>query len=184
MHKKAFIYGFITCFIVCNNVNAKRPLDCEIRYSRACFNHWIDADNDCLTTRNEILQMQSAITVKIQNCKVTEGQWFDVYSNKIYSNAGILDIDHIVPLQEAWFSGANKWDEKKSENFANDYENLIVTSSSLNRSKGTKDLTQWLPPAKEYVCEYVQRWVYIKTKYNLAIDVPEQITIDKILKDC
>lgn len=153
-------------------------------YSRSGFKHWVDQDGDCLDTRHEVLQKESLIPPKIVNCKVIQGKWYGVYSNQYYTNPKELDIDHIVPLKEAWDSGASKWTDTKREDFANDYENLIAVKNSLNRQKGAKDPAQWLPPHLEYHCEYISRWVYIKKKYSLEMDIKEQEKIAGLLQNC
>lgn len=149
-------------------------------YSRSLFKHWIDEDGDCLNTRQEVLQKESLEPIKIQDCLVTQGKWYDAYSGQLYTQTSMLDIDHIVPLKEAWESGADKWTAEKRKKFANDYENLIAVNRSLNREKGAKDPVEWLPPHTEYICEYITRWVYIKEKYNLVMDVKEKRKIGEI----
>ena len=153
-------------------------------YTRSSFKHWIDDDGDCLNTRQEVLQKDSLESVKIQDCRVIQGKWYDHYGGQFYTQTSKLDIDHIVPLHEAWKSGADKWTAEKTKQFANDYENLIAVNKSLNRQKSDKDPAEWLPPHKEYICEYIARWVYIKQKYNLKMDTKEQEKIKKIQGNC
>lgn len=153
-------------------------------YSRSFFKHSIDDDGDCLDTRQEVLQKDSLKPVKIQDCRVIQGKWYDGYGGQFYTQTFKLDIDHIVPLHEAWKSGADKWTAKQREVFANDYENLIAVNKSLNRQKSDKDPAEWLPPHKEYICEYIAKWLHIKGKYNLAIDSKEQEKIKKIQGNC
>ena len=149
-------------------------------YSRSSFKHWINEDGDCLNTRQEVLQKESLTPPKIENCRVVEGKWYDIYSGEYYTNPSELDIDHIVPLKEAWESGADKWTAEKRKQFANDYDNLIAVDRSLNRQKGAKDPAQWLPPRKEYICEYIIRWIHIKVKYTLEMDAKEQRKVEEI----
>ena len=153
-------------------------------YSRSSFKHWIDEDGDCLNTRQEVLQKESLETVEIKNCRVVRGKWYDAYGGQFYTQTSKLDIDHIIPLKEAWESGADKWNAKKRKEFANDYDNLIAVSRSLNRQKGAKDPAEWLPPHTEYICEYIARWIYIKEKYNLKMDTKEQQKIEEIQENC
>jgi hypothetical protein len=153
-------------------------------YSRSSFKHWIDEDGDCLNTRQEVLQKDSLESVEIQGCRVVRGKWYDVYSGQFYTQSSKLDIDHIVPLHEAWESGADKWTAKKRKEFANDYDNLVAVSRSLNRQKGAKDPAEWLPPHKQYICEYIAKWLHIKAKYNLAMDLKEQEKIKEIQGKC
>lgn len=63
--------------------------------------------------------------------------------------------------------GGHDWNKEKRKQFANDMENLIPVSSVLNRQKGSKGSRQWLPPNKEFQCEYVNKWLSIGKKYNL-----------------
>jgi len=133
---------------------------------------WIDSDGDCQDTRAEILVSSSLLpTVKTSSgCKVVMGLWIDPYTDSIFEDAGDLDIDHIVPLKEAHESGAANWDKVKRINFANDYQkskNLLPVWNSVNRSKGSRDPTEWLPPNHEYHCEYLDRWSKVKSYWNL-----------------
>lgn len=156
-----------------------RIVDCKTQYSRTCFKHWIDEDKDCLNTRHEILQAQSIIPVNIENCKVITGKWYDPYSGEYFTNPSDLDIDHIVPLKETWRSGGNEWSKKQGEQYANDFDVLIPVYKSLNRQKSDKDIAEWLPPHTKYLCEYLTRWVLIKSEYKLKADVSECETVKK-----
>ena len=52
-----------------------------------------------------------------------------------------LDIDHLVPLSEAWDSGAYSWTADQRRQFANDdaYEaSLGAITDEVNSSKGVK----------------------------------------------
>lgn len=48
------------------------------------------------------------------------GRWVSVYDDKTFTDASGLDIDHLVPLANAWRSGANTWTQEKRKSFAND----------------------------------------------------------------
>lgn len=174
----------ITVVSIFYGLSGEASVDCRTQYHRSCFKHWIDDDKDCLNTRHELLQETSLNAIRIEDCKVLSGLWIDEYSGLYYSDAKKLDIDHIVPLKEAWLSGANKWTQKQREIFANDHDNLIAVSLLLNREKGYKDPLEWIPPLVEYQCEYITRWIYIKRKYKLEMDVEEQKKIEEIQKTC
>jgi len=78
-------------------------------YNRALFKHWIDADKDCFDTRVEVLIAEAKTWPTFRSrCKVSSGEWFSVYDNQTITDASKLDVDHLVPLQEAWQSGADK----------------------------------------------------------------------------
>lgn len=156
-------------------------------YDRENWNHWIDIDSDCQDTRAEtlILSSKKPVTFKSdKKCVVDTGLWFDPYTGAMVTDASTLDIDHIVPLKEAYLSGAKDWSEEKKELFANDSTNLIAVSASENREKGSKDITDWLPDTKAFHCQYVMRWVAVKANYELDIDPREQAAIDSLLLDC
>jgi hypothetical protein len=65
-------------------------------------------------------------------------------------------IDHVVPLAEAWRSGAAAWNADQRERFANDLVDpqLIAVSASSNRSKGDQDPAEWKPPRRVTWCLY------------------------------
>ncbi len=154
------------------------------RYSRKYFKHWIDVDGDCQNTRDELLLSWSEAPVKFQTkrrCKVVSGRWKDFYYNEVILDASLIDVDHIVPLKNAWESGANKWSDRIRIDFANDYDNLVVTNRSYNRSKGSQTPLTWSPIDRSYYCKYLNRWIEIKKKYELEID-PKIIKFYKLAK--
>jgi hypothetical protein len=53
------------------------------------------------------------------NCALTGGSWFSWYDDLTIDNATALDIDHLVPLAEAWDSGASKWAKARRVDYAN-----------------------------------------------------------------
>jgi hypothetical protein len=64
-------------------------------------------------------------------CKLTGGKWISAYDGKTITNASQLDVDHLVPLAEAWRSGAWKWTPVQRQTFANDLE---IFNSDINFS--------------------------------------------------
>ena len=160
--------------------------DYESGYDRKLFKHWIDADADGCNTRLEVLIEEAIKKPKIgKNCILTSGTWKSPYDEKVYSNPSKLDIDHLVPLAEAWRSGAWKWTAQERQNFANDLDEpvaLVAVSLNLNRSKGDRDLSQWSPPKGK--CSYLKSWIVVKSKYSLTIDREESKAISTLSKEC
>ena len=143
------------------------------RYNRDDWGDWIDEDKDGLNTRHEVLARESLIKPLISNNRVISGKWYDKFTGKYFTNARDLDIDHLVPLKNAYESGASNWSkEKKNEyyNYMKNENHLIAVSKGANRSKGDKSPVEWLPPNKEYQCEYVREWYKIKTDWGLTIE--------------
>ena len=147
--------------------------DSDGKYDRDDWGSWIDEDGDGLNTRHEVLAEESLIKPVISNNKVVSGKWFDKYTGKYFTNPSDLDIDHLVPLKNAYISGASNWSKKKKNRYYNylKYDNhLIAVSKSANRTKSDKSPVEWLPPNKEYQCEYVREWYKIKTAWGLSIE--------------
>ncbi|MFD8222331.1 HNH endonuclease family protein [Streptomyces sp. NPDC059697] len=98
-----------------------------------------------------------------------------------------MDVDHLVPLAEAWDSSASAWTPKEREAYANDLDDsrdLIAVSAASNRSKGDKDPSDWMPPYTGYGCQYLTDWVADKTRWALSIDPSEQATLTEGLSRC
>lgn len=156
-------------------------------YNRKDWPHWIDADRDCQNTRQEMLIATSRVRVKFKDarhCTVVSGEWFGVYTGKTFTKASDVDIDHIVPLAHAHRHGADKWTRDQRRTFANDFENLLVVDDSANQSKGDQAPHEWLPPQKDYWCEYGKRWNRIKEKYRLWFSELERKTLELLAETC
>ena len=181
---------FFTTTYAHANLNTKVELYISEEYSgnydRSLFRHWIDADNNGCDTRKEVLISESKTKVKIgRKCAISGGTWVSAFDNKTIKGSGTgIDVDHFVPLAEAWRSGAWRWTPEERQYFANDLKDervLVAVSASSNRSKGDKDPSKWLPKvSKEQVCEYVLNWVAIKLRYSLTTDPMEASKIQEI----
>lgn len=138
-------------------------------YNRSIFGGgWADLDRDCQNTRHEELINQSTGQVyfaSFEECRVVRGRWISPYTNNIITDATTMDVDHIVPLKYLHLAGAYKRPYEERKLMANDPINLWAVESSLNRSKGAKGPTEWLPPENE--CIYILRFSRILKKYNL-----------------
>ena len=155
-------------------------------YSRSLFKHWIDANGNGCDTREEVLiaESQSKAQVDAYGCKVIEGDWLSPYDNMMHTNPSDLDIDHMIPLKEAWDSGAWSWTAAQRQTFANDLSDpraLIAVTAGQNRSKSDKDPSNWIPPQKSYTCTYLSEWVAIKAHWNLSMDQSEFGRIKNLL---
>jgi hypothetical protein len=155
-------------------------------YDRKLFKHWIDADKDGCDTRAEVLIEEAIIKPKVgPKCKLTGGKWLSAYDGKTVTNSSLLDIDHVVPLAEAWRSGAWNWTAAQRQAFANELENsrvLIAVTLSTNRSKGDRDPSLWMPTKDR--CKYTQDWLAIKYKFSLTVDVVETIKLRELVTEC
>ncbi|MER8072984.1 HNH endonuclease family protein [Streptomyces sp. NPDC094034] len=172
------------------DVLAALPVQEEDRdgYERSKFRHWIDADRDGCNTRAEVLK-EEAFRPPQQGpkCALSGGEWYSPYDDVYFTEAKALDIDHLVPLAEAWDSGASAWTAKEREAYANDLgdpQALIAVSAKSNRSKVDQDPATWQPPATGYRCEYATHWTAIKTRWGLSIDPAEKAALTDVLSGC
>ena len=157
-------------------------------YDRDLFRHWIDADGDGCDTRREVLIAESTTPVNVgAGCSISGGTWVSAYDGVTTSDASKFDVDHFVPLAEAWRSGAHAWDSTTRRNFANDlgYEmSLIAVSASSNRSKSDRDPSRWMPPSSSFKCEYVYSWIQVKLRWKLTIDSAEATALQNNWTGC
>ncbi len=164
--------------VLLNSSDLKQTTDPKSKvhkYIRKDWGYPSDEDSDCQNTRAEILIARSSKTVSFKGkkrCTVLSGEWEDFYYPEKITEASKIQIDHIVPLKNAFDSGGDSWTNEKKKLFANDYENLVITSSKTNQQKGSLGIEAWLPINKELSCRYLERWIYIKTKYGL--NIPER----------
>jgi len=121
--------------------------------------------------------------------------WYDPFTGKNFtrpnritgSKYAILQIDHIVPLKEAWESGAKNWTKEMRVQYANDMTNfghLIAVRGGTNGQKGAQDPSTWTPPNDSFDCAYVITWSAIKSKWELSMDKAEHEAINSILDTC
>ena len=153
-------------------------------YDRSLFKHWI-TQQGCTTRQDVIIRERIAGTVK--GCAVTDGQWFSDYDGVTTFNARSFDIDHQVPLKEAWDSGAWRWTPEERKAFANDLgyvDALNAVSASSNRSKGEQDPAQWLPPRARDACRYAKAWLGVKYRWRLSVDTAEKAALVRIIRVC
>jgi hypothetical protein len=159
-----------------------------IKYDRKLFKHWVDADKNGCDTRREVLIQEAVKKPRVgKGCTISGGQWLSKYDNQRFTNPASLDIDHLVPLKEAWESGAANWDSKTRETFANDLgysESLIAVSAKSNRSKSDKDPADWMPTSSSYRCTYVYTWVQVKLRWDLSADNREVASLKKHGQGC
>ncbi len=147
-------------------------------YSRDLFRLWIDANGDGCDTRHEVLIDEAVKAPHVgSGCSLTGGKWISPYDGVVVTDASKLDIDHLVPLAEAWDSGAYRWTAARRQAFANDLGvpwALFAVTASSNRSKGDQDPAEWLPPLESDRCTYVVDWVAVKTRWGLSVDPTER----------
>ncbi|MER6333863.1 HNH endonuclease family protein [Streptomyces sp. NPDC001034] len=154
-------------------------------YSRDKFPTWITIEGTC-NTREWILKRDGSNVVTDSACTATSGSWYSPYDGATWTAASDVDIDHLVPLAEAWDSGASKWTTAQRQAFANDVTRpqLLAVTDNVNQSKGDQDPATWIPSRTAYVCTYVRAWVQVKYYYNLSVDPAEKTALQNDLASC
>ncbi|MEU5860557.1 MULTISPECIES: HNH endonuclease family protein [unclassified Nonomuraea] len=154
---------------------------------------WADVDHNGCDTRNDILKRDmkdETFKSGTHDCIVLTGTLDDPYSGKTIKfkrgqdTSTAVQIDHLVPLSDAWQKGAQQWSPTKRKEFANDPLNLLAVDGPLNNQKSDSDAATWLPPRKAYRCAYIARQIDVKSKYDVWITDGEKSAMEGILKDC
>lgn len=161
----------------------KKPLD---RYNRRAHfgNGWINdrSDKQCYNTRAKVLIRDSTAPVSFKDhntCIVATGEWSEPYTGETITEAGGIDgiqIDHMVPLKNAYTSGAWEWNFQTRclyANFMGNNFHLISSSARENMRKGDRAPDQYMPPLKSYRCQYLENWLKIKLIWKLNLTSSE-----------
>ncbi|MFI8916483.1 HNH endonuclease family protein [Streptomyces sp. NPDC053513] len=148
-------------------------------YTRNQFKHWntgLDPADGC-NTRTEVLLSEAVVAPEVAaGCKLSGGSWVSYYDGQEVNDPAKLDIDHMVPLAEAWDSGASAWTPARREAYANDQgaaASLVAVTARTNRSKADQDPAQWMPPLPDAHCRYVGEWTATKLRWGLSADRDE-----------
>ena len=156
-------------------------------YVRTKFKHWVGVGNGC-DSRKAVIISEAIVKPTVEKgCVIKGGEWLSIYDNAKVTEAGKLDVDHFVPLAEAWDSGASAWTPEKREMYANDQtdpRHLIAVTGASNRSKSDRDPSEWVPTNKSYICDYLTTWVSVKVRWSLTVDKLEKTTLETNLKTC
>lgn len=154
-------------------------------YARDRFPHWRKVDEFC-DVRDAVLKRDGSAVQATRTCKITRGSWFSPYDAKTYTDPDQIDIDHMVPLANAWRSGADGWTDEQRTEFANDLARpqLLAVSRATNRAKGDQDPSTWKPANLDYWCEYARRWIAVKGYWKLTVTGPEKSTLREMLGTC
>lgn len=158
-------------------------------YSREQFGSgWVDVDRNGCDTRNDMLRLRLTDLDTEGSCTVLAGTLADPFTATtirfVKGGASEVDIDHLVALSDAWQKGAAQWEFAQRVAFANDPLNLEPVDAGANRQKGDGDAATWLPPNKDFRCQYVARQVAVKTKYGVWVTQAELDAILRVLDSC
>jgi len=151
------------------------------------FGDWITQHGECDTRAVVLIRESLKPVTKSYYCTVSKGKWFSYYNARYYYNAygGAVQIDHTVPVQNAWVSGAWRWTKKTRVRYYNDLADprtLVGVDAADNEAKGDQDPTTWLPAHGR--CRYERYWVAVKTRWHLSVTAAEKDTLTALAADC
>jgi hypothetical protein len=154
-------------------------------YDRDLFPHWITISGTC-NTRETVLKRDGSNVVTSSACAATSGSWYSPYDGATWTAAADVDIDHVVPLAEAWRSGASGWTTSTRQSFANDLTRpqLIAVTDNVNQSKGDQDPSTWQPSVAAYRCTYAKMWITVKAYWGLTLQSAEKTALQTMLNTC
>jgi Protein of unknown function (DUF1524) len=154
-------------------------------YDRDLFPTWDTISGTC-NTRETVLKRDGTGVVVNSACTATSGSWKSPYDGATWSAASDVDIDHMVPLKNAWISGAWAWTTAKRESFANDLTDpqLWAVTDNVNQSKSDQSPDAWKPPLTGFYCTYAKAWVRVKYVWALTVTSAEKSTLTSMLATC
>ncbi|WP_433177353.1 HNH endonuclease family protein [Actinoallomurus sp. CA-150999] len=155
-------------------------------YARSKFSIWAKQPDGC-TTRQDVLARDGKNVVEgSNNCQPTSGSWYSAYDGKTVTVVSDATIDHVVPLADAWRSGADQWTTAQRKAFGNDLTDpqLIIASEASNSAKGDQDPSTWKPSNTGYWCLYARQWIDVKTIFKLTTTSAEKSALSGMLDRC
>jgi hypothetical protein len=154
-------------------------------YSRSLFPTWDTISGTC-NTRETVLRRDGVHVVVNASCAATSGTWHSPYDGATWTAASDVDIDHVVPLKNAWVSGAWAWTTSKRESYANDLTDpqLIAVTDNVNQAKGDKSPDAWKPPLTSFSCTYAEMWTRVKFVWKLTVTSAEKTALTSMLATC
>jgi hypothetical protein len=166
-------------------------------YARSMFSDgWADiavcSAGGVIDTRNFILMrdLKNKTYKYASGCVVQSGVLHDPYTGSTInfyrgvSTSLAVQIDHVVPLSDAWQKGAQQISADARFSLYNDPNNLIAVDGPTNGSKSDSDAASWLPPNKGFRCQYVARQIFVKAKYHLWVTSAEHDAMARVLASC
>lgn len=107
---------------------------------------------------------------------------YGAYENRCFDTYQDVDIEHLVAIKEAHDSGLCAADSETKIKFANDLENIVLASRTVNSIKSSHDAAGWLPNNQK--CWYAAQVIRVKSKYKLSIDSEEKEALEEVLDEC
>lgn len=152
------------------------------------FGSWLDTNRDCQNTRAEVLLQEARVAATYttsRRCTVRTARWLTSWDNRTHYSASAVEIDHTVPVHEAWGSGARYWSQARRVAFYNDMgdsRSLNAQTAALNSAKQARGPESWMPPTNR--CAYIAQWIAVKIRWSLRVDSAEKAALIRYADSC
>ncbi|KAH7322853.1 hypothetical protein B0I35DRAFT_189182 [Stachybotrys elegans] len=154
-------------------------------YNRDLFPHWSTITGNC-NGREYVLQRDGTNVQVDGSCAAISGRWYSPYDGATWTAASDVDIDHMVPLRNAWISGASQWTTARRQSFANDINGpqLWAVTDNVNQAKSDRSPDSWRPPLTSFYCTYASSWIQVKSTWGLTVTSAERTALSDMLNYC
>ncbi|MFG2140829.1 DUF1524 domain-containing protein [Streptomyces sp. NPDC048650] len=155
-------------------------------YARDKFDIWSHQPDGCTTRQDVLARDAKAVADGQEACQPTSGKWYSAYDDTTVTVVAQATIDHMVPLAEAWRSGADKWSTDQRKAFGNDLKDpqLLVASESSNSSKSDSGPADWKPTNHSFWCTYAKDYTHVKSVWKLTTTDAEKSALTSMLDTC
>ena len=164
---------------------ADLPTATEVRtgYSRDLFPHWVDADGDGCSTRNEVLIAEADDPVT-----VGRGLRADRRPLVLLLRPGVVDRPPAGSTSTTWCRSPRPGTPAPApgprptrQAYANDLgdsRSLVGVTDTVNQAKGDQDSAEWMPTYDQ--CRYLREWVAVKHRWRLTVDSAEKSALQSL----
>ncbi|MFD8376916.1 HNH endonuclease family protein [Streptomyces sp. NPDC059688] len=155
-------------------------------YARDKFDIWSSQPGGCTTRRAVLARDGKDVQDKPSSCQPESGSWYSAYDDTTVTEVSKATIDHMVPLAEAWRSGADTWTADQRKDFGNDLKDpqLLIASESSNTSKSDSGPADWKPTNHAFWCVYAKDYTHIKSVWKLTTTDQEKTALSSMLDTC
>ena len=155
-------------------------------YARDKFDIWSTQPSGCTTRQAVLARDGKDVQDKPDHCQPASGSWYSAYDNTTVTEVAKATIDHMVPLAEAWRSGADTWTAEQRKDFGNDLKDpqLLIASESSNTSKSDSGPADWKPTNHAFWCVYAKDYTHIKSVWKLTTTDKEKAALSSMLDTC
>ncbi len=155
-------------------------------YSRDAFDVWATQPDHCTTRQDVLARDGQDVVEESDGCQPSSGSWYSAYDDTTVTVVAQATIDHMVPLADAWRSGADKWTADQRKAFGNDLTDpqLLIASESSNSSKGDSSPDEWKPSNQAFWCTYAEDYTRVKYVWDLTATSAEKSALSDMLDTC